>query len=61
MSYRPKDSELTSCHFDGVAVELILPEVRTDRLPDDDIEVPEWELPACDQDGEHTAESIKVG
>lgn len=59
MAYNAKDSELSHVHFDGVLVDLILPEVNKDKLPDEDIQVPEWELPANDQDGEQMTESVK--
>ena len=59
MVYTPKDSELSHVHFDAVLVDVILDEIKKDVLPSEDIEVPEWELPANDQDGTVMGESIK--
>merc|ERR1712126_676272 len=39
--------------------DVILEEIKKDVLPSEDIDVPEWELPANDQDGTMVGESIK--
>ena len=59
MVYTPKDSELSHVHIDPALVDVILPEIKKDLLPDEDIDVPDWELPANDQDGALAGESIK--
>lgn len=59
MTNLSKDSELSHVHFDPVLVDVVLDEIKKDVLPSEDIEVPEWELPASDQDGALVGETIR--
>jgi len=59
MSYLPKDSDLSHAHFDGVLTDLVFDEVKKDILPNEDIQIPEWELPPTDHEGEVNGESIR--
>lgn len=55
-----QDSELSYAHRDGRLLELIDETWQKDKLPNDEISVPEFELPAVD-DSDHngTTESLK--
>jgi len=54
-----KDSDFSTVHFDNVMHVLITKEVKQDVLPNEEIQVPEWELPPVDNEGEQVGESIR--
>ncbi|XP_066933111.1 anaphase-promoting complex subunit 13-like [Clytia hemisphaerica] len=54
-----KDSDFSTVHFDNAMHVLITKEIKQDVLPNEEIQVPEWELPPVDNEGEQVGESIR--